>query len=119
MLKKRTEERKEQRPQKVAKRSDYYKTFVEVGKPVVLKNDHVEKGQILVSGIYGNEESPTIVSAKGIVYGETWYTSKVDVPLKTQFQVYTGNVYNEHFLKFGDTKIKIWGFQHDKYKRSY
>ena len=27
----------------VAKRSDYYKTFVEVGKPVVLKNDHVEK----------------------------------------------------------------------------
>ncbi|EEM94491.1 hypothetical protein bthur0013_42890 [Bacillus thuringiensis IBL 200] len=78
----------------------------------------MEKGQILVSGIYGNEESPTIVSAKGIVYGETWYTSKVDVPLKTQFQVYTGNVYNEHFLKFGDTKIKIWGFQHDKYKRS-
>ena len=52
------------------------------------------------------------------MYGETWYTSKVDVPLKTQFQVYTGNVYNEHFLKFGDTKIKIWGFQHDKYKRS-
>ena len=42
----------------------------------------------------------------------------MDVPLKTQFQVYTGNVYNEHFLKFGDTKIKIWGFQHDKYKRS-
>ena len=89
---------KEQRPQNlVAKRSDYYKTFVEVGKPVVLKNDHVEKGQILVSGIYGNEESPTIVSAKGIVYGETWYTSKVDVPLKTQFKcilvMYTMNIF--------------------------
>ncbi|ASI85412.1 sporulation protein YqfD [Bacillus cereus] len=111
---------KEQRPQNLVAKKEAIitKTFVEVGKPVVLKNDHVEKGQILVSGIYGNEESPTIVSAKGIVYGETWYTSKVDVPLKTQFQVYTGNVYNEHFLKFGDTKIKIWGFQHDKYKRS-
>lgn len=94
------------------------KTFVEVGKPVVLKNDHVEKGQLLVSGIYGNEESPTIVSAKGIVYGETWYTSEVSVPLKTQFQVYTGNAYNEHYLTFGSVKIKIWGFQHDKYKRS-
>ncbi|MGR9635038.1 sporulation protein YqfD [Bacillus cereus] len=68
--------------------------------------------------MYGNEESPTIVSAKGIVYGETWYTSEVNVPLKTQFQVYTGNTYNEHYLTFGSTKIKIWGFQHDKYKRS-
>lgn len=100
------------------KRSDYYKDVRRSWKAGCTENDHVEKGQILVSGIYGNEESPTIVSAKGIVYGETWYTSKVDVPLKTQFQVYTGNVYNEHFLKFGDTKIKIWGFQHDKYKRS-
>ena len=91
-------------------KSDCYKTFVEVGKPVVLKNDHVEKGQLLVSGIYGNEESPTIVSAKGIVYGETWYTSEVNVPLKTQFQVYTGNTYNEHYLTFGSTKIKYGDF---------
>ncbi|MGQ0516394.1 sporulation protein YqfD, partial [Bacillus sp. D-CC] len=100
----------------VKKEAIVTKTFVEVGKPVVLKNDHVEKGQLLVSGIYGNEESPTIVSAKGIVYGETWYTSNVNVPLKTQFQVYTGNTYNEHYLKLGSAKIKIWGFQHDKYK---
>ncbi len=42
----------------------------------------------------------------------------MNVPLKTQFQVYTGNTYNEHYLTFGSTKIKIWGFQHDKYKRS-
>ena len=42
----------------------------------------------------------------------------MNVPLKTQFQVYTGNTYNEHYLKFGSAKIKIWGFQHDKYKRS-
>ena len=42
----------------------------------------------------------------------------MNVPLKTQFQVYTGNTYNEHYLKLGSAKIKIWGFQHDKYKRS-
>ena len=40
----------------------------------------------------------------------------MNVPLKTQFQVYTGNTYNEHYLTFGSTKIKIWGFQHDKYE---
>jgi len=110
----------EQQPQNlVAKKEGIItKTFVEVGKPVVMKNDHVEKGQLLVSGMYGNEENPTIVSAKGIVYGETWYKSEVDVPLKTQFQVYTGNSYNEYFLKFGSAKIKIWGFQQDEYKHS-
>jgi similar to stage IV sporulation protein len=42
----------------------------------------------------------------------------VNVPLNTRFQVYTGNSYNENFLRFGSVKIKIWGFQHDKYKRS-
>ncbi len=120
MKKNEPKKEKEQRPQNLVAKKEAIvtKTFVEVGKPVVLKNDHVEKGQLLVSGIYGNEESPTIVSAKGIVYGETWYTSEVNVPLKTQFQVYTGNTYNEHYLTFGSTKIKIWGFQHDKYKRS-
>ena len=97
MLKKRTEERKGTKAAKFSSKKEAIitKTFVEVGKPVVLKN--VEKGQILVSGIYGNEESPTIVSAKGIVYGETWYTSKVDVPLKTQFKcilvMYTMNIF--------------------------
>jgi len=111
---------KEQHPQNLVAKKEAIitKTFVEVGKPVVMKNDHVEKGQLLVSGVYGNEENPSVVSAKGIVYGETWYTSEVSVPLKTQFQVYTGNAYNEYFLKFGSAKIKIWGFQHDKYKRS-
>ena len=104
IVEKRTERKGTKAAKFSSKKSDYYKTFVEVGKPVVLKNDHVEKGQILVSGIYGNEESPTIVSAKGIVYGETWYTSKVDVPLKTQFKcilvMYTMNI----FLNLGIRK---------------
>ncbi|MBO1626491.1 sporulation protein YqfD [Bacillus arachidis] len=113
------EKEKEQKPQHLVAKKEAIvtKTFVETGKPVVMKNDYVQKGQLLVSGMFGKEDNPTIVSAKGIVYGETWYESEVTVPLKTTFQVYTGNSYNEHYLRFGSVKIKIWGFQHDKYKR--
>ncbi|PEA85131.1 sporulation protein YqfD [Bacillus pseudomycoides] len=114
------EKEKEQKPQNLVAKKEAIiaKTFVETGKPVVMKNDYVQKGQLLVSGMFGKEDNPTIVSAKGIVYGETWYESEVTVPLKTTFQVYTGNSYNEHYLRLGSVKIKIWGFQHDKYKRS-
>lgn len=114
------EKEKEQQPQNLVAKKEAVitKTFVEIGKPVVMKNDYVQKGQLLVSGVFGKEDNPTIVSARGIVFGETWYKSEVVVPLKTTFQVYTGNSYNEHYLYFGRGKIKIWGFQHDKYKRS-
>ena len=72
----------EQQPQNlVAKKEGIItKTFVEVGKPVVMKNDHVEKGQLLVSGMYGNEENPTIVSLKGL------YMEKRGINLKWKFR---------------------------------
>lgn len=100
------------------KRGSYHKNICGNRKIGCNENDYVQKGQLLVSGVYGNSENPTIVSAKGIVFGETWYKSEVTVPLNTTFQVYTGNSYNEHYIRFGSAKIKIWGFQHDKYKRS-
>lgn len=93
------------------------KMFVEQGKIMVTKNEHVEKGQLLVSGIFGKEDSPTVVPAKGIIFGETWYDSEIDVPLKTLFQVYTGGFFQKHYIKFGSFKIKVWGFEKNKYKR--
>ncbi|WP_369902578.1 sporulation protein YqfD [Bacillus manliponensis] len=110
----------EEKPQNLIAKKEAVITrvFVERGKPVVVRNDYVHKGDLLVSGTFGQEDDPTIVSAKGVVFGETWYKSEVELPLETTFQVYTGNSYNEHYLHFGSGKIKIWGFQHDKYKRS-
>jgi similar to stage IV sporulation protein len=93
------------------------KMFVEQGKIMVSRNEHVEKGQLLVSGIFGKEDSPTVIPAKGIIFGETWYDSNVDVPLKTLFQVYTGEFFEKHYIKLGNFKIKIWGFEKNKYKR--
>ncbi|MFB9761791.1 sporulation protein YqfD [Ectobacillus funiculus] len=91
--------------------------FVEKGKPAVAVHDHVEKGQLLVSGMYGKEDNPTLVPAKGVIFGETWYKSEVEVPLKTTFQVYTGEFFVKHYIKLGNFKIKVWGFEENKYKR--
>ncbi|MFD3447688.1 sporulation protein YqfD [Microbacteriaceae bacterium 4G12] len=93
------------------------KLFVEKGKPVVQVNEHVKKGQLLVSGMFGKEDAPTMVPAQGVVFGETWYDSEVEVPLHTAFQVFTGEFFNKQYIKLGNVKIKIWGFEKNKYKR--
>lgn len=41
------------------------KMFVEKGEPLVTVNQHVEKGQMLVSGLIGSEEEKQKVGAKG------------------------------------------------------
>jgi similar to stage IV sporulation protein len=70
-----------------------YDLRVERGNPLVEVNQVVKKGQILVSGIYGDPENPDhgkIVGAKGKVIGEVWYESNVSVPLVQKRKVYTG-----------------------------
>jgi similar to stage IV sporulation protein len=62
------------------------------GHPVVQVNDMVKKGQLLVSGTYGETpDSGKIVGAQGIVLGEVWYESEVVVPLTKVQKEYTGD----------------------------
>jgi len=66
---------------------------VERGNPLVEVNDVVQKGQMLVSGIYGDPGHPQsgkVVGAKGKVFGEVWYESDVVIPLTRERKVYTG-----------------------------
>ncbi|WP_077214017.1 sporulation protein YqfD [Bacillus dakarensis] len=84
--------------------------FVEEGQPVVSVNDHVKPGQLLVSGQIGKEGEEKSVSAKGEIFGETWYKSQVVLPLKSNFKVFNGNEEEKHFIKVGDMSIPIWGF---------
>ncbi|MBA4600754.1 sporulation protein YqfD [Thermoactinomyces mirandus] len=70
-----------------------YDMQIERGYPLVEVNDVVQKGQTLVSGIYGDVEdskSRRIVGAKGKVWGEVWYESSVVIPLERKRKVYTG-----------------------------
>lgn len=62
------------------------------GHPVVHVNDMVKKGQLLVSGTYGETpDTGKIVGAQGVVLGEVWYESEVVVPLTKVQKEYTGD----------------------------
>lgn len=94
------------------------KLFVENGQPLVKVNDFVQPGQLLVSGIIGKEDYERVVGAKGEIYGETWYKSVVEIPLKTNFRVLTGEHFTKHALYIGNLKIPVWGFfQNEPYKK--
>lgn len=90
--------------------------FVEKGKPLVMKNDFVRKGQILVSGVIGTEKKPKLVPAVGKIIGEVWREELVSVPLETNFTVLTGESNTRYYIGSSKFKIKFWGFEKNKYK---
>ena len=92
--------------------------FVEEGDPQVNVNDYVNKGQLLVSGLIGNEKDPKGVPAKAKILGETWYKSNVDLPLKSQFVVFSGDEKRKHYVGVGSINIPIWGFGKVEYEES-
>ncbi|MBY0122333.1 sporulation protein YqfD [Bacillus sp. S/N-304-OC-R1] len=93
--------------------------FVEEGQPKVSVNDHVKPGQLLVSGIIGEDGQKTkTVPAKGEIFGETWYKTDATVSLKSTFQVFNGNEKQKHFLRIGSLSLPIWGFGKVEFKES-
>ncbi|MEH7885456.1 sporulation protein YqfD [Bacillus sp. JJ1609] len=95
----------------VAKRkAAIVKIFVEKGEPVVKVNDYVLPGQLLVSGLYGKEDDLKSVAASGEILGETWYSTKVELPLKSTFQVFNGNEKRKYALKIVGKVLPVWGF---------
>jgi similar to stage IV sporulation protein len=93
-----------------SKKALIVKMFVEKGQPVVNINENVEPGQLLVSGLIGKEGQTEVVASQGEIFGETWYKSKVELPLNTKFNVYNGNEKQQHSLLIGNVDIPIWGF---------
>ncbi|MBL4951355.1 sporulation protein YqfD [Neobacillus sp. OS1-32] len=84
---------------------------IDDGQKKVDVNDFVEPGQLLVSGEIGQEgQKPRLVAAKGEVWGEIWYKSHVELPMKTTFSVYNGKEKRKYSLLFGKLEIPVWGF---------
>ncbi|PKR85110.1 sporulation protein YqfD [Heyndrickxia camelliae] len=90
--------------------------FVEAGIPMVKINQFVNKGELLVSGLVGREEDQKPIAAIGKVYGKTWYKTDVELPLQSDFQVFTGHEQKKYSLKIGSFSIPFWGFGKIKYK---
>lgn len=79
------------------------------------KNQYVKKGEIVISGIIkhaDNEE--TIKQAKGKVYGEVWYSIKVEYPYVYQEELLTGKAKKVYVLNIMNKNIQI--FNKNKYK---
>jgi len=110
--KKQPEDQEYVQPQHIVATKDAVisKMFVEKGLPMVGIHEHVKKGQILVSGIIGTEENEQLVGAKGEIYGETWYVTTVEIPMKTKFEVLTGEHKSKYKLSMFGFDIPIWGF---------
>ncbi|MGZ0052887.1 sporulation protein YqfD [Brevibacillus gelatini] len=90
------------------KRAVIHKILPEVGKSQVTNNQLVEKGQVLISGIIGNEERQQAVSARGKVQGEVWYVSNTTVPLKQTLYRLTGERQKQQYLLVGSYAIQVW-----------
>jgi similar to stage IV sporulation protein len=90
--------------------------YVETGQKVVDINDHVEPGQLLVSGVIGREGQTQQVAAIGEVWGETWYRSHVELPLETNFFVFNGLEKQKRLIILGNLEIPIWGFGEPEFK---
>ncbi|WP_438446230.1 sporulation protein YqfD [Gorillibacterium sp. sgz5001074] len=88
------------------------------GKPVVEPNRYVRKGDVLISGIIGDETNNQIVPAEGKVKGIVWYESKLEIPLTQQFKTYTGESYSKQYVVFGGRALQLTGYGQEGYGTS-
>lgn len=104
--------------------------YVAKGQPKVAINDYVEPGDLLVSGVIDFEEidkeddgekkdKPEIVAAEGEIIAQTWYETKVTIPLKTETEKLTGNREMKYYLKMGKVQLPIWGFGSPDFNNVY
>ena len=78
--------------------------IVNRGIVIVMKNQSVKKGDVLVSGNlrYNNDPSDktNLVKSKGIIIGNTMELEKIKVPIKTSSLEYSGKIINKKYVEF-------------------
>ena len=99
-----------------SKKGTIVSMYVKKGQPMVVVNDYVRPGQMLVSGQMGSEKNHQYIAAEGEIIAETWYRAEVTVPLKKELTVMTGNEQSKRYLQFGDWDLPIWGFGNPDYQ---
>lgn len=88
------------------------------GKPVVEPNRYVKKGDILISGVIGDEVNRQVVAAEGSVRGIVWYESQLEIPIARQYMVYTGETFQRFYLVLGGRALQLTGYNKTDYPSS-
>jgi similar to stage IV sporulation protein len=103
----------------VAKKRAVIQTVLpEVGRSQVTINQLVEKGQVLISGIIGNETQQRAVSARGTVKGEVWYVSNTSIPLNQTVYRLTGENQEKKYLLVGPYAVQVWPFNKNTFAKA-
>jgi similar to stage IV sporulation protein len=86
------------------------KIIVYRGSKIKEINDYVKKGDILISGnILKDDKIVSKVKSEGIIYAETWYKAKINIPFKYVKREYTGKKINHYYLDINGFKFTIMG----------
>jgi similar to stage IV sporulation protein len=99
------------KPCNIVARKDGQIILLEVfeGSAAVKKGYTVSKGQLIVNGVL---DSATFgvrkVHARAMIRARTLTTIKVEVPLKRQENMQTGNKYSRYVLQFGNISVKLY-----------
>ena len=85
------------------------------GEKVKEVNNYVKKGETIISGYITHPDNTiTMTSAKGDVYGEVWYKVTLDYPFIYQEEKITGRNKTIYVLNFINKRISLFDF--NKYK---
>ena len=78
------------------------------GKVVVGAGKYVEKGELLVSGLYDStREGFRYTRASGQIYARTVEEFYIEIPYKYEGKAYTGEIYCNKYLNFFDFSMNI------------
>lgn len=104
-------------PRNLVSKSDAVitKIFAEQGRPMVVPNQRVRRGDMLISGELGEGEARQIVVAKGRVFGLVWHEMAIEVPMSLKYKAYTGETKTKQYVVLGDYAIQLTGYGKNKF----
>lgn len=96
-------------PCNVAASKDGYilRVYTKSGTAIVKAGDVVKKGQVLIKGEQGKEESTYSVHAEGSVIAQVSYEKSVDVSLTKHIRERTGKKLEDYYIQVGNKKIYL------------
>ncbi|MCC3372799.1 sporulation protein YqfD [Cohnella sp. REN36] len=107
------EVKKPQSPSNLVASTDAVVTRIvaESGRPKVQRNERVRKGEVLISGVIGEDGRTKNVVSKGEVKGLVWHEYKIVSPLARKVETYTGESNERGYFVIGNRALQTSGYK--------